>query len=206
MSVQLDCTSAPLVVAMIGATEVAERGYKSRTEHTDREGDLWMAASSRGDLEDSRSLLFAWDVPPDREEPWRRFLQELSDSRYEEYTQSRRRLGVLTESVWLAPKPSGGGVAIVYLEAEDPEKALRELAGSDAPFERWYGRHMRRLFGFDLSHLSRVADSELLFVWGEASSDGRQITLPQGSSQENSQGTVGNNPAFGHEEGGNESR
>jgi hypothetical protein len=206
VSVQLDCTSAPQVVATIGATEVARKGYTSRTEHTDREGDLWMAASSSGDLEDSRSLLFAWDVPPDREEPWRRFLQELSDSRYEEYTQSRRRLGVLTESVWLAPKPSGGGVAIVYLEAEDPEQALRELAGSDAPFERWYGRHMRRLFGFDLSRLSRVADSELLFAWGEAPSDGRQITLPHGSSEENWQGTVGDDPAFGNEEGGNESR
>ena len=203
MCVQLDCTSAPQVVATIGATEVAERGYKSRTEHTDREGDLWMAASSSGDLEDSRSLLFAWDVPPDREEPWRRFLQELSDTRYEEYTQSRRRLGVLTESVWLAPKPSGGGVAIVYLEAEDPEQALRELAGSDAPFERWYGRHMRRLFGFDLSRLSRVADSELLFAWGEDPSDDRQITLPQGSSEENWQGTAGDDPAFGNEEGGN---
>jgi hypothetical protein len=190
----------------MGATEVAKRGYTSKTEHTDREGELWMAASSSGNLEDSRSLLLAWDVPPDQEEPWRRFLQELSDSHYEEYTQSRRRLGILTESVWLAPKPSGGGVAIVYLEAGDPEKALRELAGSDAPFERWYGRQMRRLFGFDLSRLSRVAESELLFVWGEASSDGRQITLPQGSSEENWQGTVGDDPAFGHEEGSNESR
>jgi hypothetical protein len=204
VSVQLDCTSALQVVATIGAT--TWRGYTSRTEHTDREGDLWMAASSSGNLEDSRSLLLAWDVQPDQEEPWRRFLQELSDSHYEEYTQSRRRLGILTESVWLAPKPSGGGVAIVYLEAGDPEKALRELAGSDAPFERWYGRQMRRLFGFDLSRLSRVAESELLFVWGEASSDGRQITLPQGSSEENWQGTVGDDPAFGHEEGSNESR
>src|SRR5215213_6923555 len=162
----------------------------SRTRHT-RQRRVRVAAGDSGKVGASRSLLLAWDVQPDQEEPWRRFLQELSDSRYEEYTQSRRRLGVLTESVWLAPKPSGGGVAIVYLEAEDPEQALRELAGSDAPFERWYGRHMRRLFGFDLSRLLRVADSELLFAWGEAPSDGRQITLPQGSSEENWQGMVG---------------
>jgi hypothetical protein len=195
----------PQVVATIGATEVAMTDYTSSTEHTDREGVLWMAASS-GNVEGDRSMLLAWDVPADQEEPWRRFLQELSDSRYEEYTQSRRRLGVSTEFVWLAPNPSGGGVAIVYLEAEDPEQALRELAGSDAPFERWYERQMRRLFGFDLARLSRAADSELLFAWGETSSQGRHITLPQGSSEENWQGTVGDDPPFGHEEGGNESR
>ena len=110
-------------------------------------------------------MVLAWDVPPDQEEPWRRFLQELSASRYEEYAQSRRRLGVSAASVWLAPKPSGGGVAIVYLKADNPERELRELAAADAPFERWYGREMRRLFGFDLARLERVASGELLFAW-----------------------------------------
>jgi hypothetical protein len=125
-----------------------------------------MAAGDGGNVV-SRILLLAWDVPPDQEEPWRRFLQELSDSRYEHYAQSRRRLGVLTESVWLAPKPSGGGVAIVYLEAKNPEWALRELAASEAPFDSWYGTEMRRLFGFELARLPRVKDGELLFAWCE---------------------------------------
>ena len=126
-----------------------------------------MTAGDSGNVVSSRSVLLAWDVPPDQEEPWRRFLQEISSSRYEEYTQSRRRLGVSTESVWLAPKPSGGGVAIIYLEADNPERALRELAGSDAPFERWYGRQMRKLFGLDMGHLEQVADGVLLFAWRE---------------------------------------
>jgi hypothetical protein len=56
----------------------------------------------------SRSLLLAWDVSAEQEEPWRRLLQELSGSRYEEYAQSRRALGVVTESVWFAPKATGG--------------------------------------------------------------------------------------------------
>ena len=82
-----------------------------------------------------RVSLLAWDVTADQEEPWRRFLQELSGSRYEEYAKSRRRMGISAESVWLAPKPSGGGVAVVYPEAEDPEWVLRELAASDTPFD-----------------------------------------------------------------------
>jgi hypothetical protein len=113
----------------------------------------------------SRSLLLAWDVPPDQEEPWRRFLQELSDCRYEEYAQSRRRLGVTTESVWIAPKPSGGGVAILYLEAENPEWVLRELAASDAPFDSCYGTEIRRSNGLDFAWFPRVAPGELLFAW-----------------------------------------
>ena len=104
-----------------------------------------MADGNNGKVEgSSRRLLLAWDVPPDQEEPWRRFLQELSEPRYEEYAPSRRRLGISTELVWLLPKPSGGGVAIVSLEAENPQRALGELGASEAPFDSWYGIEMRR--------------------------------------------------------------
>ena len=114
----------------------------------------------------SRSFVVAWDVPADKEEPWRRLLQELSSTtREEEYVGSRRRLSVSAESVWLVAKPSGGGMAIVYLEAEDPERALRELSASEAPFDSWYSRGMRKLFGLDLARLPRVASGELLFAW-----------------------------------------
>ncbi len=88
-----------------------------------------------------RASLFVWQVSADQEEPWRRFLQELSGPRFEEYVESRRRLGIFAESVWFAPKPSGGGVAIVYLEADNPERALREwvaeLAASESSFGSW---------------------------------------------------------------------
>jgi hypothetical protein len=114
----------------------------------------------------SRTLLLAWDVSAVQEEPWRRLLQELSYARCEEeYMDSRRRVGVVAESVLLVPKPSGGGVAVVYLEALDPEWALGELAESEAPFDSWYSGAMRKLFGFDLARLARAESSELLFTW-----------------------------------------
>jgi hypothetical protein len=113
-----------------------------------------------------RTLLLAWDVSADREEPWRRLLQELSYApREEEYLKSRRRLGVSAEAVWLVAKPSGGGVAVVCLEALDPERALVELAASKEQFDLWYGAAMRRLFGFDLAGLPRAGSGELLFAW-----------------------------------------
>ena len=113
-----------------------------------------------------RTLLLAWDVSAVQEEPWRRLLQELSYARREEeFMESRRRLGISAESVWLVPKPSGGGMAVVYLEALDPERALGELAASESPFDSWYSAAMRKLFGFDLARLPRAASCELLFTW-----------------------------------------
>ena len=125
-----------------------------------------------------RASLFVWQVSADQEEPWRRFLQELSGSRYEEYAESRRRLGISAESVWFAPKPSGGGMAVVWLEAEDPERALcklvAELTASETSFDSWLRREMHELFGCDFAQLPRAARSELLFAWREASGEGEQ--------------------------------
>ena len=129
-----------------------------------------MSVDSTGAM--GRASLFIWQVSADQEEPWRRFLQELSGPRFEEYAESRRRLGIFAESVWLAPKPYGGGVAVVLLEAEDPERAVNELvaelAASETTFDSWLRREMHELFGYDFAQLPRAARSELLFAWREA--------------------------------------
>ena len=120
----------------------------------------------------------AWHVSADQEEPWRRFLQELSDTpREEEYVGSRRRLGISAECVWLVPKMGGEGMAVVYLEAEDPELALCGLSASEVPVDLWYSSGMRQLLGVELARSPRVAEGELLFAWLEASDNGEQEPL-----------------------------
>jgi hypothetical protein len=122
-----------------------------------------------------RTLQLAWDVSAVQEEPWRRLVQELSYARCEEeYMDSRRRVGVSAESVWLVAKPSGGGVAVVYLEAFDPGRTLGELAASDGPFDSCYSAAMRKLFGFDLARLARAGSSELLFTWRDDRAPGER--------------------------------
>ena len=77
-----------------------------------------------------------------------------------------RRLGISVESVWLVPtKPRGGGLMVVYLEADDPERVLGELAASESPFDSFYSGRMRKVFGFDLARLPRATSGELLFAW-----------------------------------------
>jgi hypothetical protein len=131
-----------------------------------------------------RASVLAWDVPANREEPWRRFLQELSGPRHEEYTESRLRLGISAEFTWFVPRRSGGGVAVVYLEAQDPgwvlDRALREFAASDNPFDSWYRTQIHELFGCDFARSPRVLGGELLFGWREAP-DGAEQGLPEGS-------------------------
>ena len=124
-------------------------------------------------------LLLACDISAEQEEPWRRLLQELSDAgrKEKEYVESRRRLGISVESVWFVPsKPLGGGLTVVYLEAEDPERVLRELAASDAPFDSCYSGRIRKLFGFDLARLGRAASGELLFAWRDVARGQREAS------------------------------
>jgi hypothetical protein len=71
------------------------------------------------------------------------------------------------------PKMGGGGTAVVY-----PERALRELAAPETPFDSWYSGGMGKLFGFEFAPDSvrafRVAGGELLFAWREGVPDERE--------------------------------
>jgi hypothetical protein len=88
--------------------------------------------------------------------------------------------------VWIVPKPSGGGAAIVYLEASNPERVLGELAASEAPFDSWYGKQMRTLFGLDLGRLERAGSGELLFAWRDVFPGEHKV--PKVSSDERESG------------------
>ena len=125
-----------------------------------------------------RSLLLAWDVRSDREEPWRRLLQELSEPHWQqEHVTACRRLGISVESIWFVPKIGGGGTAVIYLEVEDPERTLRELVACGTLFDSWGIGGMGRFFGsgfsLDSVQASRVVGGELLFSWRDGVPDER---------------------------------
>ena len=69
--------------------------------------------------------------------------------RREAYEQSRRRLGITREAVFIQPTPAGD-VAVVYMESDDVEAALKGMATSEDPFDTWFRDHVRDVHGINI--------------------------------------------------------
>lgn len=109
-------------------------------------------------------LAFALPILPGKQEAWRRFCQELLESRHWEYQKSRQRLGVIREVTWFAQTVQGE-MAIVYLEAEHPEQVFPALAESDLPFDGWFRQQLVELHGLDIAKLPHGLAHALIFTW-----------------------------------------
>jgi hypothetical protein len=110
-------------------------------------------------------------IMPDREEQWRRFVQEVAEERLSEYEVLRRRLGIHDESVWLARAKGGQPVAVVHLEVEDPGRMASALAASEEPFDLWFKERLLDCHGRDLA--SGRAGAELIFAYRDVADGGR---------------------------------
>jgi hypothetical protein len=69
--------------------------------------------------------------------------------RQDAYQSARRRLGITREAVFIQTTPNGD-VAVVYWEADDVEAALKGMATSDDPFDRWFRDHVREVHGINV--------------------------------------------------------
>jgi hypothetical protein len=82
--------------------------------------------------------------------------------------------------MWFVPKMGGGGTAVVYLEAEDPERTMRELVASETLFNSWGIGGTGRSFGFgfspDSAQPSRVVAGEILFSWRDGVPEEREAS------------------------------
>jgi hypothetical protein len=109
------------------------------------------------------ALAFVAPILPDKLEAWRRFTQELLQSRRREYEESRRRLGITCELAWCT-QTAQEELAIVYIEAQDPARVLAQLAASEIAFDRWFRHKWLELHGLDLTGRP-PAPGELVFEW-----------------------------------------
>ena len=65
------------------------------------------------------------------------------------HEEAQRRFGVTRYAVFIQHTP-GGDVAVVYMEADDIENALKGMATSQEPFDRWFRDHVREVHGIDV--------------------------------------------------------
>jgi hypothetical protein len=63
----------------------------------------------------------------------------------DEFTASRRRLGVSEELITLQSTPQGDLVGI-YVEGEDPAKGNADFAASREPFDLWFKEELKKIF------------------------------------------------------------
>ena len=109
---------------------------------------------------------FAFTLPvlPGQEEVVRRIGEAVSGKLQEEYEESRRKLGISEEKIWVQRTPIGQAL-VVYWDTEDPQRTLREIANAQDEF----GKQFKQLIQtaapvLDLSG-EQPLSNELLFSW-----------------------------------------
>jgi hypothetical protein len=70
-------------------------------------------------------------------EDWKNYVKEMTGPRNQERLESRKRIGLTVERVWLQHTPMGD-FAVVYWEAADIGQVFDRLIKSDAPFDKWF--------------------------------------------------------------------
>ena len=82
----------------------------------------------------------------------------------EAYEESRQRLGITEEKVWLQHTPTGE-VLVIYWETDDPQRTLREIAASQDRFDYQFRKLIESTApALDLSE-EQPLSNELLFEW-----------------------------------------
>ena len=112
------------------------------------------------------AVAFALPILPGQEDLVRNVGDAVSGSEElrEEYEQSRKRLGIREEKVWVQRTPIGASI-IVYWETDDPQRTLREIADSQDEFDKRFKQIIENAApALDLSQENPLSN-ELLFEW-----------------------------------------
>jgi hypothetical protein len=115
-------------------------------------------------------------ICPGASEGWRRYLQELTDSRRTDYEALCRRWGITRERAWLI-ETIKGAVAIMAVTTTQPEQVLERLAAGDLPFEPRLREQLLAAQGVDWTNLSTQPLVEWVF-------DGLEPTEPDAEGGE----------------------
>lgn len=127
--------------------------------------------------------VFALTIPAEKVPAVRRFVADLLGPRRREFEASWRDKGITSESAWLQYSPDGA-LVLVAMEAADLERAFRELAVSNTPFDRWYRQTILELYGVDLSQ-GPAPPNELLADWRAGSAPESDAGPPRAAARSN---------------------
>jgi hypothetical protein len=109
-------------------------------------------------------LQVVYPLRPGTQEHWRRLCQTLAGSRREQFDASCRQANVTQVQIWLV-QTLRGELMLMTLDVREPQQALRELAISKRPFERWLREQVQTLLGWNLQHERLGPQYDLIFDW-----------------------------------------
>jgi hypothetical protein len=95
-------------------------------------------------------IVFAIPVVHGKEDVDRQTRDEMAGARRDEYEAALKEAGITRQTVWHQQTPGGGTLAIVYIEATDPD-AHQRFTSSDADISRWFVQQMQEVHGRDVS-------------------------------------------------------
>jgi hypothetical protein len=95
-------------------------------------------------------IVFAIPIVQGKEDLDRQTRDEMAGARRDEYEAALKDAGITRQAVWHQQMPGGGTLAIVYIEATDPD-AHQRFASSDADISRWFVQQMQEVHGRDVS-------------------------------------------------------
>ena len=95
-------------------------------------------------------IVFAIPIVRGKEDLYRQIWDELEGPRRDEYAAGQKDAGVTRQAVWHQHMPDGGILAIVYIEATDPE-APERFNSSDSDISRWFVQRMGEVYGRDFT-------------------------------------------------------
>ena len=96
-------------------------------------------------------IVFILPIVRGKEDLYRQTWDEIEGARRDEYAAAWKDAGVTRQAVWHQQTPEGRTLAIVYIEATDPE-APQRCVSSDADINRWFMERMQEVYGRDFTH------------------------------------------------------
>ena len=97
----------------------------------------------------SKLFVMAAPITQGNEEEWHRFMNQLKTERKEDFKASRKKLGV-RERTFYQQTPMGG-LVIVTLEGDEPEKAMQQFMQAQDEFSRWFLENVGRIHEVDFT-------------------------------------------------------
>ncbi|MSQ13359.1 MAG: hypothetical protein EXR47_04350 [Dehalococcoidia bacterium] len=96
------------------------------------------------------AVTFALPILPGKTEATKNFFKEVAGPRKKGHDDSRRRVGLTREQVWLQHTPQGDMI-IVMLDGSDSAKSNQQFAALKDPYDVWFKQQVQVIAGIDLN-------------------------------------------------------